>query len=308
MIFLEMLHGLGNQLFMYAFFRWVQEQTRQGGAAYVSPPGVGHTNYQLHKYNITPNLWTYNDRAAWLRLSHAYLAAAERECDAAAGPAGLSQGQRAERFRAAQGRLNALGILAVRDGYCPVLVRPGLKDYYLHGYFQSERFFYQIRDKIKSELVYNGKFRHSNAAMLYRIRSTPNAVCVHVRRGDYVKFPILDICGPRYYARAMQLMRAMRPGSSFFVFSNGMGWVRKNIPFPEGTVFVDGNGEDDAVQELELMRACSHFIIANSTFSWWAQYLGVYPYKAVIAPCRFFRDDTPSDAHMKDWVTIDPDG
>lgn len=48
--------------------------------------------------------------------------------------------------------------------------------------------------------------------------------------------------------------------------------------------FENNNGNDPVWEKIRLMSACKHFIISNSTFSWWAQFLGNYDHKIVIAP------------------------
>lgn len=68
-------------------------------------------------------------------------------------------------------------------------------------------------------------------------------------------------------------------------------------------VYVDLNNPD--YEELRLMYSCKHFIISNSTFSWWGAYLGSYDGKIVLAPYRWNLSDENDEAiYLKEWIKI----
>ncbi len=95
---------------------------------------------------------------------------------------------------------------------------------------------------------------------------------VHVRRGDYLQhsdlFPPLPLS---YYAEAMDLTEG-----PYLIFSDDIEWCRRHLP--DGCYFMDHNMD---FEDLFLMAACDEHITANSTFSWWAAWLGdsraIYP-------------------------------
>ena len=73
--------------------------------------------------------------------------------------------------------------------------------------------------------------------------------------------------------------------------------------------FVKANGEGNAAEEMELMRACKHAVIANSTFSWWASYLIDNPDKQIIMPTQFANNAIISHTNTlakKGYILIDP--
>ena len=95
---------------------------------------------------------------------------------------------------------------------------------------------------------------------------------------------------------------------TFFVFSDDIDWVKKNMKFPKSTYFE--TGDDPVWEKIRLMYSCKHFIISNSTFSWWAQYLSRNKKKIVIAPSRWGNQTYKCkneliDIYQEDWILVD---
>ena len=139
-----------------------------------------------------------------------------------------------------------------------------------------------------------------------------NAVCVHVRRGDYVTNPSANqthgLCPVSYYRAALGRMceRGVR-NPHLFVFSDDIGWCRENLHLATPTTFVgpEHAGEKDS-QHFKLMTACRHFIIPNSSFSWWPAWLSTAsPEKVVVVPQKWTRRDIGFDVVPKGWETIE---
>lgn len=164
---------------------------------------------------------------------------------------------------------------------------------YLIGYWQSERYFAAIADTIRREVRVNVAPEGRNARLLDEI-AAGDAVAIHVRRGDYVSNPVATayhgLCGLEYYEAAIRRLAGSVPRPHCFVFSDDLDWVRANLDTGHPTTFV-GHNTDTPWEDLRLMAACRHFIVANSSFSWWGAWLGEWPGKQVIAPARWFRAD-----------------
>ena len=73
-----------------------------------------------------------------------------------------------------------------------------------------------------------------------------------------------------------------------FIFSDDPEWVRSNIEFEVDSLIVDVNRADQPCFEMKLMSSCKHFVLSNSSFSWWAAWLATYKEKTVIAPKKWF--------------------
>jgi len=95
-----------------------------------------------------------------------------------------------------------------------------------------------------------------------------------------------------YYARAVAKMEALAPGAHYFLFSDRPELARALIPLPaERVTSVSHNrGAANAHADLWLMQQATHFIIANSTFSWWGAWLGSRAKSIVIAPGFVMRE------------------
>ena len=180
---------------------------------------------------------------------------------------------------------------------------------YLDGYWQSEKYFADFADAIRQDFTVKRPPSPPNAAWLQRI-GDGLSVSIHVRRGDYVtnaeanKFH--GTCGIDYYERAVRALCERLGGSpEFFVFSDDPDWVRSHLDLgAHRHHYVTDNDAKTNYEDLRLMAACRHHIIANSTFSWWGAWLNPSPSKTVVAPRRWFRADGMDDRDLipASWV------
>jgi hypothetical protein len=160
---------------------------------------------------------------------------------------------------------------------------------YLHGYWQSERYFAAIADRLRHDLTFTTPPDPANAEMAARIDAAPRAVSVHVRRGDYLASGSYAACPPDYYQQAIaRLSDDPGPPLTCFVFSNDPAWARHNLDLGAEMVVVDINDEARGAFDLHLMSRCADHVLANSTFSWWGAWLDPAPDKRVIAPANWF--------------------
>lgn len=190
-------------------------------------------------------------------------------------------------------------------GYDPRLV--ALKrDTLLRGCWQSERFFREYRAKLLDEFTFTSPPRGLNAQLVERITSG-RAIGVHFRRTDYLTSDTtLQPCSLDYYARALAWMADRIGDATYFIFSDDPEWVRRNASLPPNSVFITHNHGVDDAEDLRLMMACDHFIIANSSFSWWGAWLSHASGKHVVAPRTWFAqgDGNETDLVPAAWVRL----
>jgi hypothetical protein len=272
-ILLNQRSGLGNQLFQYA-------------------AGL----YFARKYNATLEIIRQPEQRASsfghprpFLLSNFRISASVRERTLL------------DRLLRSKSRLIATGAAPVRrlfgahshDPYLlinwefqPSLPLPaGVRRLYLSGRFQAYQYSQKVERQLRSELVFREPPTGKNLQILNRIRDCECPVSVHLRRGDYtVEWDGRNLLPVRYYDNAIAAIRETHPNSIFFVFSDDIASARESLQKLEPAVFVDHNAEDAAHEDLRLMSACRHHILANSTFSWWGAWLNPNPDKVVVVP------------------------
>ena len=174
---------------------------------------------------------------------------------------------------------------------------------FLDGYFQSEKYF----KKNKKEL--QELFHLDYTKILFFLESLPknkDITSIHIRRGDYLKFPgIHDICSLEYYKNAMEVIG----DNNFIIVSDDMDWCRENIKGKN----IYYSPFTDEIEDLLLISSCKNKIIANSSFSWWGAYLDGDNYlnsditSKVIAPKKWFGVSGPqeqNDIIPSSWIKI----
>lgn len=172
-------------------------------------------------------------------------------------------------------------------------------DMQLFGYYQTNKYFKHCEKLIRHlfECPYAEKIKWK-----YRDQLALNTVAVHVRRGDYLTLSDYHYnLETEYYETAINRLKLLMPDAYFMCFSDDIEWCKKNI---KADFFIS----DDMFTEFHLMSYCKHFIIANSSFSWWGQFLGKHSEKIVIAPPKkkWFGERKKnlivSDLYQENWM------
>ena len=156
---------------------------------------------------------------------------------------------------------------------------------YLEGYWQSENYFKDFESIIRDDLLIKPPVDSVNSRMAERIKKS-TAVALHVRLFDNPQSGAINNASGDYYARAVAAIERRLPDAHYFIFSDQPEAARAIVPLPDArlTLVSHNQGDDNAYADLWLMTQCQHFIIANSTFSWWGAWLAAHPTKIVIAP------------------------
>ena len=263
-VFVRLQGRIGNQLFQYAAARAVaiknnsellldiRETTELGG----------RWQYSLKHYNINARI-----AKSWELPPH-----------------------RSKRIRNKLWRLYGKKIKYLREHGFNILhnnkILSASSNCYLEGYFHTEKYFSNIIPILQHELTYVSKPLQHNVNMHKQIVSE-NAISLHIRRGDYLTpfwSSYFAKCGNNYYDAAVTHIAKHVKTPIFYIFSDDPQWVKDNIHLEYPMIISENNQNELSHEDLRLMSACKHNIIANSTYSWWGAYLNSYPNKIVIAP------------------------
>jgi len=173
---------------------------------------------------------------------------------------------------------------------------------YIRGYWQSEKYFKEY------ERIICNDFTLKNYPRFYDgLDAGRETVSVHIRRGDYVTnpaaFKVHGVLPLEYYYSAIDRMRKKLNDPIFKIFTEDIRWAKENLEISYPHLFIKPGAD---YLDMMLMAACRNHIIANSSFSWWAAWLCRNPEKKVIAPKRWFVDESKDtkDLIPEGWVRM----
>lgn len=294
MVIVRLVGGVGNQLFQYAAARSLAVRHRVNLKLDITPFDA----YKLHKYSLS----NFNIQEE--------LATCE-EIERIKSGVGINKWlsfmwyfrvNRTAYYRQPVFTENVLGPFDPNIFKTP-------KNIYLDGYWQSEKYFFDIQDIIRTE--FTTKPNHSlQTQQIAEHITNVQSVSIHIRRGDYVSNPetnrVHGACNLDYYHRCIAKIRENIVSPHFFVFSDDPKWVINNLRIAAPITYVTHNDASRNYEDLHLMSLCRHNIIANSSFSWWGAWLNANPNKMILAPRKWFNDasiDT-SDLLPDKWLKI----
>lgn len=298
MIYIKLQGGLGNQMFEYAFAKALALKLNDEVTIDLSGiTNLTHNIYSLDHFNIDAHTIDKYDVEQRKKIGMKIVNSLTWRA--------YNKGGNLAKYKVEknyQWLFNMFGIYTCTDGYVKTYNTLS-KDKYLIGFFQSSKYFNEYKDIIKKEFTVKDKVLKQNENILKDILNS-NSVCLHIRRGDYTKVVNHLVCDIDYYLKAVNLIKEKVDNPKFYIFSDDINWVKENVNFNTDVNYIEGNNPN--YEELRLMYSCKHFIISNSSFSWWASYLSDNKDKVVVAPSRWFNDPTQVSHIFEDyWNIID---
>lgn len=173
------------------------------------------------------------------------------------------------------------------------------------GGWHCDRYFIDIEKEIRGLYKFDlNKLTKEGVNIIEQIINS-ESVSIHVRRGDYqtVGSKLFGpVCDLSYFMNAIDKVKNKLGAVDFFVFSDDLDWVKKNLKI--NATYVESNSRLNSWQDMMMMSCCKHNIISNSSFSWWAAWLNKNPNKIIICPSKFISTEDVTDVYPESWIKI----
>jgi hypothetical protein len=178
----------------------------------------------------------------------------------------------------------------------------------INSYCSDPAFFADVADLVAESIMNLETPSRWYNEMQTRI-SLEKPIGVHIRLGDYLNLEsIYGAPRPEYVMRAINLIKQTHPKKPVWLFSDDVTLATKL--FSQGNTFdhvVVSPSESNALENLILLSKCSSLVATNSTFSWWAAFLGHRDSSTVIFPrplFPIFSQPDPKEYLMPAWLQL----
>ncbi|RBL89451.1 alpha-1,2-fucosyltransferase [Chitinophaga flava] len=279
MIVIRFKGGIGNQMFQYAFGRFLSLKYKVPlyfNKSYYNHPQCNRT-FDLDIFRLGENILQEDKIEHYSNVKEVY----ELQED---------------HFHFNE---EALHVLDEDDPSSSILIT--------EGYWQSYKYFESITAIIREDFQFRTVLSGKWLGLAEKIRSV-NAVMINVRRGDYLNnLELHGVVSAEYISRSILFYDHTITDPFYFVFSDDIPWCKAHINQSKNVFFVTEEYYDAKFQfYLQLMINCKHFIISNSSFAWWAAWLCQYEGKTVIYPRQWFAVENidTKDLTPPSWIAL----
>lgn len=173
---------------------------------------------------------------------------------------------------------------------------------YIYGYKPDKKYLSLLSDCLEFKI---DKLNEKNLTVIHLIEKN-NTVALHVRRGDYLSSRYagryVDLTVTDYYYKSISIVKEHFENIVFLIFSDDIEWCKNNFKM-DNITFVDWNTGEDSCLDMYLMSKCNAVITANSTFSFFGGLLG-HKEKLVIYPDRWYINRQTPNIFLDSWVCV----
>lgn len=301
MIYLRLRGRIGNQLFMYAFAKRLQMQRNRNEKIFIDDSEVISMNWvnSLKGYNLDDVI--YSSRK-FSFFSHMSLLQKIKYINYRQNINKKSFREKFEYELKHEKNFNKHGLFLCENGYINMDFETS-PNCFVEGYFQCEKYFFPFSQQICAQLELLSDAMKSGFEGIEQIQHR-NSVCISIKVEHNVGSDLYDVCSKSYWEEAIKIITEKVENPLFFVCSDNVEYVKSNL--------IDCDKYDVITQDLSLsvnislqiMSMCKHFIIGNTSFGWWAQYMSSNNHKIVVAPSTWMLVDMPIDIYQDNWTLV----
>ncbi|WP_291066231.1 MULTISPECIES: alpha-1,2-fucosyltransferase [unclassified Empedobacter] len=271
MVIVNIIGGLGNQLFQYAFGKYLEKKMKY------------NVKFEVHTNRVGANFTSRDLDISKLNVQFPIASQADIKKYKFWDKGVL---WRIERKLAQKNFLFSKRYIVQENAHSILKHTPD--NAYYDGYWQCYEYVDAVKEELLNEFSLPEDFTVKHSEILDKFANN-DSVAIHIRRGDYIKIKVnaelFEVCDMSYYNLAMKSIKDRFPNAVFYIFTQDTEWAKENF-IGEEFHFVEGNS---AIDDMLLMSFCKHNIIANSTFSWWSAWLNRNPNKLIISPLKWYK-------------------
>ena len=187
------------------------------------------------------------------------------------------------------------------------LSAPGDRKCVLIGNFHSYRWISQNLNQFRNELQL--KQDNKTFGFINKNIGGSKRLIVHVRLGDYLRIPELNVVGRNYFKGAIIEAFSVYEYDEIWVFTNDMSKVKDYLDESNQAKyrFFDSD-QFTSAETLEIMKIGDGYVLSNSTYSWWGAFLSHKDPVSILIPSKWYRS-TPEPFYLipKSWQRFEVD-
>lgn len=301
MVYLRLDGRIGNQLFMYAFAKNISER-RNGELIVIDDREAIKRNYKnsLMDYELGNVQYVHDHKLLYTKefarqnlIFFIYRVVRKK----------MNFNKRYKLEKKFQKFFNKNGLILCENGFVDYEI-PKTKNVFINGYFQSANYFGSVRENVLKDFKLDYKIMKLYYSDIEKIKNR-NSVCVSIKVQHNVGNSMYDVCNDGYWQKGIDYICENVNNPLFFICSDNVEYVKEHL--------IDCTKYDVVYQDpkipvnvsLSIMGLCKHFVIGNTTFGWWAQYLSNYDHKIVVAPAKWMKIDMPIDIYQNGWHLVE---
>tara|TARA_B100000989_G_C19468450_1_gene439511 strand:+ start:119 stop:1102 length:984 start_codon:yes stop_codon:yes gene_type:complete len=191
------------------------------------------------------------------------------------------------------------------------------KNIILYGYWQSKKYFPEnlksIFPTFSPYMYLQKKFKN-----ILDIIKEKNSVGICIRiyedlpgnkiNNNFNTTVMGGIPNINYYKKAIKILKLELKEPTFFIFSSRNFTFLKELNLSNSDYFINNdNGFSGTVDNLLLMSRCKHLVISNSSYYWWAAFIGSKHNKElkVYRPYNKETEVSKIEYFPKDWIKFE---